>query len=985
MPDPFHRLARRTSTLGNHHGKYLRIIERDLDGLINRIERRGWSDYIHLWVKPVDYRQEMADITLLGRTPEERLADLGCYFALHFLHFNLNALDSLTIEVTRRQDHLAIYKQFMLRVGHDFRQLISGYMTQLLNLFLPPEEHGEFVFLGVGTRSDQDDIDIGVVDKGPQRRESLNHAIARLNAEMLRKAIAPHYHISEHVCSNASYSASVIEFQQLLDSEIHDFVIINEMLGSARVLGSRQLFSDFHRQIILRYYFDTNARGPQKFHEGYLRGIIGEVRSLIYKEFAADRLNPKDDGLRMIKAGLYAAKTIFGLRQVNAWALLDALQWHDPTHKSHYQKLEICLTYIEVMRFLYHLLISQEEEIQFTEPVHRHNLERVAQCMGYDRVGVVEGIEFFLADYYNKARLAKNTLLQLLPDVTGHLQTITTFGRLAHSLDATTPQEPLAGNLADRFIEETRFFRGARFWDDVIDALGRKDSPVLDHWIRDMLDDPARYNERLLQYLRWGLNSYISFFGFLNLLRRTKTGQRIYHDLLNGFFQQPLGVEEVQRISVVFGRSPQVVYDFISHLDEFHLRRFSNGLEMDLWDPQLRPAHDRLYFLAHLQYGTSRYLLRMLEKTLHSSPSVYNFADDLVKLAVFSQGVLADLELVNGYQERMRKIVAYHDVEFYRVSLLLLNGAPISLIAEEFIHFSNLFIRMLFDTSKRHVDLKYPGMVREATDLALLVTGGYGHMLAFDDDYDIIVLVNTDDPRLQQYYQEILVCMNREIARSGVMPHYRLADHFGNLLCTLPQLHEFLSSDRPEKFIDQSQLLAARFLIGNQELQWRFRREIVEPFIFAEHETYAAAMMGEMKHRHEQEHSHLFNLKEHPGGLRDIEMLLDVLRVRLAVAENSNYQAFRILQRLLPAHAATLNQLEHHYEFLRLMRNLNRLVIAADDHLNPNYLHLILENWPLAEIPEKTPEELLERVRVTLQSSHRAISAILADLYQKGE
>ncbi len=980
MPDQLSRLKRRCENLGNYYRKYLHVIEKDLDGLVERLERRRWADRIHLWVKPEDYRSEMADVAKLGATLEERLADLGCYYALHFLHFNLNALDALLLEVTRSQSRLEIFRQFMLNVGHDSRQLISSYMTQLLNLFLPEDFTGEYVFLGVGTRSDQDDIDIGVVDRGPQDRRTLNKAIARLNAEMLRKAISPHYHISEHVSQEEGYSASIEDFQELLNSEIHDFVIINEMLGSARILGSRKLFSDFRRKITMRYYYDTNTVGPQKFHEGYLRGVIGEIRSLMFKEFSPDRISPKNDGLRMIKAALYAAKTIFNLRQVNAWALLDALQRVDKKRQLQYKKLEISLTYLEAFRFLYQLLVSQEEEIYIEDAATYENLQKVALHMGYERIGVVERVDFFLTDYYNKARLAKITLQSMMPDVIDHLKSITTMGKILYHKRVTTSGKSRIGNLALRFLDEAEFFRGTRFWDDVIEVLAHKDGKVLERLIHDLTTSP-QYDELIRRFLQWGMNSFIAFFSLLNLLHRSPMGRKIYSDLLRGFFAQTKETELIQRFSIVFDRVPEIVYEFLSHLPEPQLHQFSHWLDGEFWDHQISAARDRMQFLSRLLYGTSRYLQRLLDKMLRQNPIVFGMIDNEQRMEAYGRGLLTQAEQSRPLSIRLKIIGAYHDFEFFRLGLNLLNGAEPLRTAEEFIYFSDRFIQLLYDTCKLIMDA-HDQVPEPTADLAIMVAGGHGHMLAFDDDYDLIILVNSDDEHIKAYWARILARMNREIAKSGVLPHYRLTEAVGSLICTVTQLQDLLSSDREDTFIDASQLLGARMIVGSRILQQHFYQNVLKKYIFAHPRTYIQAMLQELQQRHQVESLQPYNLKEQRGGLRDIEMLLDILRVRFNLVEHSNYLIFKKLQALLPAQATNLHQLSEFYEFIRLLRDLNRLVINADDVLQPEYLPLLLKTWPNTKLGVKTAEELLQRLEKTLQASANIIDQLLQEVLE---
>ena len=130
----FDRLKKRSAILGNHFKKYLTIIEKNLDSLMERLENAGMKERIHLWVNSPDYRKEMQTILLVGTSQQEKLDDLGCYFALQFLQMNLSALDDIALAVTSDENKHVIYKEFMLQVGHDFRKLTATYMEQLMHL-----------------------------------------------------------------------------------------------------------------------------------------------------------------------------------------------------------------------------------------------------------------------------------------------------------------------------------------------------------------------------------------------------------------------------------------------------------------------------------------------------------------------------------------------------------------------------------------------------------------------------------------------------------------------------------------------------------------------------------------------------------------------------------------------------------------------------------------------------------------------------------
>ncbi|OPZ71096.1 MAG: Bifunctional uridylyltransferase/uridylyl-removing enzyme [bacterium ADurb.Bin478] len=969
--EQLHRLKIRCLPLGNQHRKYLYTISEHLEGLARRIEKHGAMERIHLWYGAPSYDEEMARLSRWGETEEEKLADLGCYFALQFLHLKLTALDSLAVNLLKSRDHQQEYKQFMLWIGHGFRRITAAYMRELLKIFLPPEAAVEFVVMGVGTRSDQDDIDLGVVDRGYEGRDVLTTAIARMNAEMLKKAIGTHYHLSEHVCSDDSYAASIEDYQELLQSEIHDFVIINEMLGAARILGSRRLFFDFRKQVTLRYYFNRHQPEQWKFHEGYLRGIVGEVRSFALRDFAAASLNPKVDGLRMIKASLYAAKTMFNLRQVNAWALLEALQYRDPGRRAAYVRLESALTFLEMFRYLYQLLVAEEEEIFCEDASAREQLSVVAEAMGFRQNGAAKPVDRLVADYFRHARTAKEVTLSLLPDVVGHLSSISSFTRL--------PVAPAPG-LSDRLLNTAQFFRGTRFWDDVMIFLRQAPPEYFSQLVEEIKHGHGDRPSPLVRWVDWGQNSYFLLFAFINLLFERGEGQ-LGEAMFREFLQREITADQVRRISVVFNHYPKMMVDLIENLSEQSRRGFYERLQIEVWDRRLFNDRDRLCSLIKLQFTTSRFVRRILTKVVACHPQFIDLINQPDALAAFGRGLCSQVDQVLNYRERRRKLAEYHDFEFLRVCRLALTNTSNSRVAEEYIGFSDAYLQQLFHICSLEVDAKDPARKPDRSLISILVTGGYGHCLAFDDDYDLIILVDSESAEIKAYYEAILTRMHTEIARSGILPHYRLAEYTGSFACTIRELKTLLQNQQMDTFVDQSQLLGARMVVGSDRLRDGFYEFIVRPHIFGQKHDYSRAMLEEIRHRHQvyaTEKINAISLKESPGGLRDIEMMLDIFRAQFEVAQQSNYAIFHTFQTILPEYANQMIVLARQYDFLRTMRNLHRLAIAADDRLNIEYLDLLAEIVSTSGQTE-TKAGLLEKIN----SSMAIVKSIQQELIEE--
>jgi hypothetical protein len=103
--------------------------------------------------------------------------------------------------------------------------------------------------------------------------------------------------------------------------------------------------------------------------------MMGEARALLLRKLPNDSVHPKRDALRIIKGLLAAQKTVFGIKEVNAWRILEELMARDAGNLQTYTDLEDALSFIEVFRFLYQLLEVQEEKILLKEDGSRAQLE----------------------------------------------------------------------------------------------------------------------------------------------------------------------------------------------------------------------------------------------------------------------------------------------------------------------------------------------------------------------------------------------------------------------------------------------------------------------------------------------------------------------------------------------------------------------------------------------------------------------------------
>ena len=104
----------------------------------------------------------MKIIANLFDEPRKKIQHISCYYALQFLQMNFRNLDILELGIASGTSLPEDYHNFMMQVGKDFRELTRVYLENLVDIYLPIENRPEFFICSVGTRADQDDIDVGV-------------------------------------------------------------------------------------------------------------------------------------------------------------------------------------------------------------------------------------------------------------------------------------------------------------------------------------------------------------------------------------------------------------------------------------------------------------------------------------------------------------------------------------------------------------------------------------------------------------------------------------------------------------------------------------------------------------------------------------------------------------------------------------------------------------------------------------------------------
>ncbi|MCK4547268.1 MAG: hypothetical protein KAW17_07480 [Candidatus Eisenbacteria sp.] len=932
-------LKQRASVLGNHNQKYIRTIEKVRDRFTHRLEVRGLHDKIHFYRAAPNLNAEMDAIVSASNDQQDALDFLGCYYAFRFLYMNLNSLDKLHLEILSGRERIPIYRRFMKQAGVDFRSLTTHYMQHLLDIFLQDGEVPEYVLLGTGTRADQDDIDVGVVVGEDGDRDHLDRAVGRLRAEMLRHASSLHFHLSEHVGTRV-YSATVEEYQALLTKRIHNFVIISEMVGAARILGSHRLFEGFQRNITDRYY---HSFGENIYHEGFLRGIVGEIRALLAYPVQMESIHPKNDGLRIVKGLIAAMKTIVGVQEVNAWAILDELKKRDPGNLVIYGKLDTSLTFLEIFRYLYQLLVVQEEDIPLRDSNMQDNLQQVAIQMGYRDVGIVKAWNHLVIHYNEHVHEARAAAAALMPFLTHHLGEFSIFRSMAQAAQVPNVTENAGQNVAASFIWEAGFFGGTCYWDDVLALLESEDGKIMGRYLADILvlDKPAR-TRLLRRYAACAAFAPFSILRLLVLIKRYRgcpESGEVFGELtglvLDELKRHP---DTSTRLCMLFHLYPGGMNSFleaISDEDRFQIREL---LQRPIYDDGFASIRDTLLYLCNLHIEMSRAFKRQVMSVVKRHPNVLHDIRDFESLRHMARGFYAESQRMPDFADRKQLLGDYYDLSYLAVALETLAGGSIQERNARFTEFSDDYVESLLDLCRQEVEEESGKPVDTRDLLAFYAAGGNAREQAFDDDYDMFFVLNSEDEDVRAHCNRIAGKMNSEIAKRGVLPQYRLADHFGHYVTLAREIGELLTAPGECVFVDQSQILGSRMVVGSHRFEEDFEEHVIGPLIFKNSERYVREMIEEIHCRHAEESSDVpcMDIKECRGGLRDIEMVLLVLKAKYGVRMHLGEQFMDLMIEIRKDHAPAVRLLRDGLYFLKNLRDVHRLTSGNDDFIQQN-------------------------------------------------
>ena len=673
------------------------------------------------------------------------------------------------------------------------------------------------------------------------------------------------------------------------------------------------------------------------------------------------------------------------LRETRPIELLRILGIRRRSLRAHLARLEESYVFLDTFRHLAQLLIVEEEEVEVDGTAARENLRRVACAMGYGDRGAVQAVDHLLVHYHEAVEGAHAVAPRLMEELARHLASITRSARWIRG--AAAPD--LARELAGDFAAADRSFRGVRFWDDVLEAFAEPGGRLLREFRESWRRLPDVERRGLAEaYADWGRRAPFAIVTLLTLLARDERSPSPPTPApeMRAAFLERLGTrpEEVRALSRVFRSYPDLMNRFLLTLGDDALDRVRQVLAIPIGDPEVAAARDRFDALVAVHRGTSQYVKRVLARITVRHPATVLALGDAAALRTLALGRLAASETHTNPEEQKWLLGDYYDLSFLRTAMGTLQANPSEATRSSFLEITRTYLTNLFDLCLREVEREAARRLPDRDLLGIFLAGGNARGRPYDDDYDLLALIDSTDPEALRIAETAVVRMNREIARRGVVVQYRLGERLGRFVTPLTDLARMLDGLDDDLFVDRCQLLGSRMITGGRKIEEALLEKVLQPRVFKTAGRFAERVAREIRERREgfrPSPDGSIHLKDIPGGLREIDLCVAATMARLEAWNAVEDDPFESLARHDPDHRPLYETLASACRFLVAVRSVWRVCVAASDEIRKDHLALpasILGYAPPGVVDPAA--DLLRDVERRAEAASRAIEELLPEI-----
>jgi hypothetical protein len=928
--DPcFRKLGREISRFANHTRKLLRASQKYRLPLL---EASAWSEgAAPMAERPANPHAAMKAIEKFARTRrEDRTALLGAYFAHHHLRMQAELSRELLREsFNTSPDHrFAVCHRLYSRADQDRRAWISALLELTIQAAAPEISNDDYAAFNVGALTDHEDVDLALVVASTEARDVLSHSFAQVTKTFVRFASKIQLFLTEQFLTPRS-CALIEEYEQLLEHPTEHVVSTTQLLGAQHLAGSPRLARSLEERVTSRFYA---GQGSPILHEAYLRSVMNELRHHLLPATIPGVLSPKREVYVPAKLVIAAMRVIHGVHEARPPQALALLRDRDPENGDVYRGLADAFVVNEVLRWLTFLYVAHSDELDLTDESVRKASKRVALLMG---VG-----ENRLIDTYADIRAqALRSTATLSLAIARHLGRVSTFRKIVQSAESLSGENQ---NLVLKLLDALESHKGGVFWDEVVELLGipptakrfigdferleeEERMRVARRYVKMMCADSATMID-LLVLVASSSSSTVFFRAMLDVIAEDESCRESFIDRLDTETRS----EALYRLARSYPVSSlAALADLIDAPGEGGAERVARAL--------------RAVIL--VEHHSSNWLARLSQRVIGRTPEFLQRLGDPRRLKDLSHELSMRAAREPEAREQIELLGDGFDVASLRAAILaVVEGSPTARDAE-YTQAVDQYVRELYKACFREVQSsasEFEGH-RVGNGIAIYATGGYGRGEAFGADWDYIAVVDRDDPTLKKFFGKILQRVSVIMARRGLLPHNRFTDHFNAYVVSIPELQEYFARRSDQTFIDEAEVLEARFFLGDPIVARKFKEEVFDRLYRFGRRDFIRDLLQELHNRRSRPPLGL-NIKLSPGGLREIHLLWLAIRVYAALPGPLVAELLPQAERALPKHKSDLRFLIAATEELRRARELYRLVVAVDDQLDADLITAIAKD-----------------------------------------
>jgi predicted nucleotidyltransferase len=942
--ESYDELSSSLERLSNHFQKYRQLVEKNIPELRQRLADKGVTGKVHLWRKSHNYKRQMAEVAAVAENAGETKKFIGTYYALQMLHLHFVSTESLRRDYHTKADMDRVYRQILYRLRIQRKDLISVYIRNLIEVFDNKICFDGIVICNVGMIMDQDDLDIAIFSSPDTDKKRWNTVIGQISAEFFKYSSKMHFYLAELVATD-SYLTTISDFEEFLSRDVSNYILISELLASEFLLGDESLMPQIETQIINKFYYDRHAR---YYHEAYLRGLMAELQHQSQRKIDNRWASPKNDALRLIHNAVSLLKTIYGIHEHGSRDTLESLQVRDTASKRLYINLQKTFNFCEMFLHVYQLLISIDDRFDAYDSVNIKNLDLVAEVMGYEPLGPVRSGSRLLVHYFEELELLTEMVSDVMTKVNNHLKEITVFNDLLNNNKPPDLNIQWTDSLIRNLFFTIKQFKGLRYWDDILQLMGEDNGRRLIRLVKSIEKLASHHRlhvfRRLVETIAYDMDSMIVMAVLFNRYIQMKSSIN-YSNELNLWLLELLKKDQA-RVKALIGLvfiHPVKVTHFLIQLGQEQLSELGAQVDkVQTLDDVAEKQKNIFVTLCHLLAVSSNNYRRFFSKVVESRPEIVTHIDDMRYLDRVRQLLWAELSDAENPEDLKERLIVFYQFGFCRCGLEALNRpGDLETFYRMYHAFFRRYFRWLYRSAQWSIEKKriYPFQYRDRDDddqpVAIFCTGGYAREEAFENDIDLFVLCDSEDELFLRYASSIVNDINRELNRQGVLPHHRFAEIFNKFVIPTKMLKSRFETPDENDFIDWAQLLGARMLVGSQSFD-RFLSNLLNKKLFSNPRRFIECLINEINDRrdsYKKMKTRPVNVKENPGGLRDIQLVLQAAQAFIGNRELDIWKTFQTLSNEIPVLAGEFKTLERVYKFLRTFKDIYYLSLSAEDDM----------------------------------------------------